>query len=273
MSGQGRLTAPPTEQNRSEEHFPPHDRIHPDALPCPIRKERLGNGADVDLEHDDAEDPDGADDDAEEADVGVATAEKRDAHDDRRQVSTEEGEECTKEMNPAEAKIIIVLTAVDHRNHHHSQGVGEGEGDEGQAPGSPRPTCRTQCSDSEEETVDDEGDVDDHMQWRVDGPTAQHLDIGHAKVTDVIHPIRIARECGGSDGLGEDIDHTGEDPADRRCGSRTPRCRATRWRLIHGANSRWCAGAVKRGDNALIRSTRPRRESAGACQVSIAVQI
>ena len=83
---------------------------------------------DIDLEHDDAEHSDDAEGDAHisaEAAVGAQRTrrvlEQGDSHADCREMTSEEGEERTEEVDSSEAEGIVVLSAVDRGDHHHAQ--------------------------------------------------------------------------------------------------------------------------------------------------------
>lgn len=134
------MRAQSAEKEGSISDFPHDDRVHADALPHPIGKDSPRHGSYIDLEHDDAENPDEADHDADDTDEAAGTAkgaapaqQQGDADTDRGQVPTEEGEECAEEMDPAEAELVVVLTAVDHGNEHHSQGMEEGKDNDRQS--------------------------------------------------------------------------------------------------------------------------------------------
>lgn len=271
---QGPLTVSQAEQNDSGGHFPCHDRVHADAFPHSVGEKSSGHNPNVGLEHDDAKDPDEADPDADKSADSTASAQQEgDADADRTQMPTEEGEERAEEVDPSEAEAVVVLTAVDHGNEHHAEGMDECQGYEGAAQGESATSGQAERRDGEQDSMDDEGDVDDHMQRRIDVTVAQHLHVRHAEVTDVVGRVRIVGESGGGDRLGEEIDHGREKPADCCCDCRSGRDVTIGLSRAHPNNGRWLTANAEGPSAAQNQPTRTMHIHVGACQGRYGVQI
>ena len=93
--------------------------------------------------------------------------------------------------------------------------------------------------------MNDEGGVDDGVQGGVNRPIAEHFDIGHAEVADVVDGVRISGEHGGRDSLGDEVDEPSKNPADRRDGGPERPPAAVGLDAVHAANGRWMNRAGK----------------------------